>query len=53
MLIVNKEGLEDAAADVSELISHAVTVGLKCLLDKFAAVAQHHLDLNKVFFLNK
>lgn len=50
MFSVNREGLEDAAADVSALISHAVAERLKDLLEKFAVVAEHRLDFNKVRF---
>lgn len=53
MLTVNKEGLEDAAADVPALVSHAVAERLKDLLEKFAVVAEHRLDFNKVIFSNK
>lgn len=45
--IVNKEGLEDAAADVPALVSHAVAERLKDLLEKCAVVAEHRLDFNK------
>lgn len=48
LLTVNKEGLEDAASDVPALISHAVAERLKDLLEKFAVVAEHRLDFNKV-----
>lgn len=50
MVTVNKEGLEDVAADVPALVSHAVTERLKDLLEKFAVVAEHRLDFNKVIF---
>jgi len=50
MFIVNKEGLEDAAVDVPALVSHAVAERLKDLLEKFAVVAEHRLDFNKVKF---
>jgi len=45
--IVNREGLEDAAADVPALVSHALAERLKDLLEKFAVVAEHRLDFNK------
>lgn len=48
--LVNKEGLEDAAADVPALVSHAVAERLKDLLEKCAVVAEHRLDFNKVKF---
>lgn len=48
MFTVNREGLEDAAADVPALVSHAVAERLKDLLEKFAVVAEHRLDFNKV-----
>lgn len=51
LFTVNKEGLEDAAADVPALISHAVAERLKDLLEKFAVVAEHRLDFNKVILL--
>lgn len=47
---VNREGLEDAAADVPALVSHAVAERLKDLLEKFAVVAEHRLDFNKVTY---
>jgi len=50
LFIVNKEGLEDAATDVPALVSHAVAERLKDLLEKFAVVAEHRLDFNKVIF---
>lgn len=51
LFTVNKEGLEDTAADVPALISHAVAERLKDLLEKFAVVAEHRLDFNKVILL--
>lgn len=50
MFLVNREGLEDAAADVPALVSHAVAERLKDLLEKCAVVAEHRLDFNKVKF---
>ncbi|CAH4033008.1 transcription initiation factor TFIID subunit 4 isoform X1 [Pieris brassicae] len=43
--VIGKHGLEDASAEVSSLVCHAVHERLKSLLEKLAVVAQQRSDL--------
>ena len=49
VLVAAKYGIEDVAPEVAAMISHATEERLKNLLEKLSVIAEHRLDVIKVF----
>lgn len=47
--IASRHGLEEPSSEVAALVSHATQERLKTLVEKLAVIAEHRIDLNKVF----
>ena len=53
MFAARSHGLDDVPADVVTLISHATQERLRNMLEKLATVAEHRLEIYKVFVYTK
>lgn len=46
---VSSHGLEEPSSEVASLVSHACQERLKTLIEKLACIAEHRIDVIKVY----
>ena len=51
MVTVRKHGLDDVPQEVANLVSHATQERLRNIVERLSVIAEHRLELYKVYIM--